>query len=84
MCVACDYVLFDSTEDSGENAPRYAFVIKFQFTATSWNPHAVFMDERIGRPPVDLSEGVGHKYITYHTEVDFDALLGFMFEGWDA
>ena len=76
MCTGASYKLHDIGPSK-----RYLFTFEFQFTSTSWNPEVTFIDERTGRPPEDLTTGVGYKYITYHKEVDFDALLDFTFEG---
>jgi len=60
---------------------RYAFTYTFQHNLDTWNPTAVFKDNRIGKPPPFLVNGVGIKYIPYHRPVDFNLLLGFVVSG---
>jgi len=56
---------------------NYFMTFTFQHNPDTWNPTAVFIDDRTGRPPEDLVEDEGYKYIRYHKEVNFTKALGF-------
>jgi len=56
---------------------NYFMSFAFQHDPDTWNPTAVFIDDRTGRPPDDLIEGLGYKYIRYHREKNFVKELGF-------
>ena len=60
---------------------RYEFQFEFQYRPDTWNPTAVFQDERTNAPPPGLVEGVGYKYIRKHPEVDFEAIMGMRVQG---
>jgi hypothetical protein len=60
-----------------EGTGYYFMTYTFQHDPDTWNPTAVFIDDRTGRPPADLVEGTGYKYIRYHREVHFARELGF-------
>lgn len=60
---------------------KYFMTFTFQNDADTWNPTAVFIDDRTDRPPEGLVEGVGYKYIRYHKEVNFVRELGFFVIG---
>lgn len=53
----------------------------FQHNPDTWNPTAVFIDNRTDKPPEDLIPGVGFKQIRYQREIDFSAALGFAIIG---
>lgn len=76
MCTGATYELHDIGPPK-----QYIISFEFQYTSKGWNPLATFIDERTGRPPTDLQAGVGYKWVTYHTEVNFDDKLNFIFEG---
>ena len=56
---------------------NYFMTFTFQHDPDTWNPTAVFIDDRTGRPPEDLVEDEGYKYIRYHKSKNFAAELGF-------
>lgn len=61
---------------------RYHFGFEFQHNSDTWDPMAVFIDSRTGRPPVGLVEDVGYKRVSRHREVNFNAAFNAFFEGW--
>lgn len=61
--------------------PAFFMTFNFQHNPDTWNPTAVFIDDRDNKPPRGLVPGVGYKYIRYHREVDFNAALGFAIIG---
>lgn len=67
------------TEVTWDYRMRGQFFMEFQFqhNPDTWNPTAIFIDDRTGRPPEGVVPGLGYKYIRYHTEVNFPSKLGF-------
>lgn len=59
----------------------YHMSFQFQHNPDTWNPTAVFIDERTGRPPENLVAGEGYQYIRYHKAVNFIQKLGFLLIG---
>ena len=55
--------------------PYFFVTFTFQHNPDTWNPTAVFIDDRTSRPPQGLVPGVGYKYVRYHREIDFDSAL---------
>lgn len=55
----------------------YFMTFTFEHNEDTWNPTAVFIDDRTGRPPEGLVEDAGYKYIRYHREKNFVSELGF-------
>jgi hypothetical protein len=74
MCTDVTWEYRDKKEGTG----YYFMTYTFQHDPDTWNPTAVFIDDRTGRPPEGLVEGSGYKYIRYHREVDFVRELGFL------
>lgn len=64
-----------------EETNMYHIALQFQHNKDTWNPTAVFIDDRTGRPPENLVSGEGYQYIRYHKAVNFTARLGFSFLG---
>jgi hypothetical protein len=62
-------------------AGMYFMSFEFQHDPDTWNPGAVFIDERTGRPPENLLPGIGYKSIRYHKEANFVRELGFFVVG---
>jgi len=60
---------------------NYFMSFTFQHNPDTWNPTAVFIDERTEKPPPGLVAGTGYKYIRYHREVNFVRELGFYVVG---
>ena len=69
---------------------RWRYVMEFQYNPDTWNPLAIFIDDRTGRPPAAglTDAGVtfgpdagGIKKIRRYTEADFGALVGTTFFG---
>jgi hypothetical protein len=75
LCTACAWRPLDGGAD------RYEFSIEFQHNPDTWDPTAVFIDERTSKPPVNLLAGYGYKTIQRLTGVDFDAVLGTTIQG---
>ena len=58
---------------------RYFFTFEFQRNPDTWDPTAVFIDDRTQRPPANLkdnSEETGFKTIQYLPGVDFNEVIG--------
>lgn len=80
MCTEVTWEYRDTQPDSGNPAYRsslYFMTFSFQHNPDTWNPSVVFIDDRTNRPPSNLEENQGYKYIRYHREVDFKIELGF-------
>ena len=60
-----------------DGVEKYRYQIEFQFNKDTWNPTAVFIDDRTQKPPPNLVEGIGYKTIEWHEAVDFAAILGY-------
>lgn len=75
MCTACAWRPIDGFND------RYEFTIEFQHNPDTWDPTAVFIDDRTGKPPADLVQGTGYKTIPKHIGVDFEQALGARIQG---
>lgn len=78
LCTAVTWKLCDA---SNPQAMRYYMTFEFQFNEDSWDPVAVFIDERTGRPPKGLVEGTGYKVIQYQPDVDIEQVLGVPYQG---
>lgn len=52
---------------------QYAMSFEFQHNPDTWLPTAIFHDQRIGRPPANLVDGIGFKSIHNQAEVNFEA-----------
>lgn len=76
MCVGVKWKPLDRRTPN-----RYVFEFEFQYNPDTWNPTAVFNDERTGKPPVGLVEGTGYKYIRKHREVNFEQVIGTRIQG---
>lgn len=74
MCTAASWKMAD-IGDTGD-IMRFFFTFEFQHNPDTWDPTAIFIDDRSGKPPADLVENVGYRTIEYETGVDFDALIG--------
>ncbi len=72
ICTAATWKFLDV--NSSPN--RYLFTFEFQFNPDGWSPTVVFIDDRTGKPPANLVEGVGYKKIDKHVQVDFEAIIG--------
>jgi len=76
MCTNVTWTLYDRDTQN-----RYLMTFEFQHNPDSWNPTAVFIDERTGRPPVDLVEDEGYKYIRKHDAINFERVIGTRIQG---
>jgi len=54
-----------------ESVYRWLFHFEFQLNRATWDPTAVFIDARQGKPPPGLVANVGYKTIKYQGEIDF-------------
>jgi hypothetical protein len=72
LCTSVGWKLFDR----GEGPMTYRFELEFQYKGDGWDPTAVFIDERTGRPPAGLVIDVGYKTIPYLGEANFEEVLG--------
>lgn len=62
-------------------ASNYFMTFVFQHEEDSWNPTAIFIDDRTSRPPKDLVDGQGIKTLRYFRAVNFVSELGFFVIG---
>lgn len=62
---------------------RYHMLFEFQHNPDGWDPWAVFIDARTGRPPKFLVDGVGKKQIQYLKETAFEEEFGAIMDGWN-
>lgn len=76
-CWMCTEVQFQMVKPG-----RYKFKFEFQLNLDTWDPQAVFIDQRTGRPPPNLVPGEGYKQIPYNARVNFPAVFGTIFEGY--
>lgn len=79
----CTEVGFDVAGNTGQpmaGTTRYLFNFQWQHNPDTWDPTAVFVDNRTGRPPSDLIDGFGRRTIKYHERIDFEAYFGATFE----
>ena len=67
------------TECSWEYVERGRFLMGFTFqhNPDTWNPVAMFIDDRTDKPPLNLVLGKGLQMIKYHKAVNFTDQLGF-------
>ena len=75
LCTACNYRPYDGTNG------RYEFSIEFQHNPDGWDPTAVFLDDRTGKPPSGLVQGTGYKTVSRYQLVDFEAIIGARLQG---
>lgn len=76
-CWMCTEVMFAAVKPG-----RYKFKFEFQLNLDTWDPEAIFIDQRTGRPPPNLVPGEGYKQIPYNARVNFPAIFGTLFEGY--
>lgn len=76
-CWMCTEVMFNMVKPG-----RYKFKFEFQLNLDTWDPEAIFTDSRTGRPPPNLVPGDGYKQIPYNARVNFPAVFGTLFEGY--
>lgn len=60
----------------------YKMKFEFQHNPDTWQPTAVYIDSKTGKPPAGLIPGVGSRQIEYHDEIDFNNFFRATFEGW--
>lgn len=77
MCTEVTWEAIDANNN-------YKMKLEFQHNPDTWQPTAVFNDQRNGRPPSDMVEGAGYRQIEYHEEIDFNNYFQTQFEGWVA
>lgn len=73
----CTEVMFNIVKPG-----RYKFKFEFQLNLDTWDPEAIFIDQRTGRPPPGLVPGVGYKQLPYNARANFPAMFGTLFEGY--
>ena len=71
MCTNISWTLLDRWV-----SPRYWLLYEFQHNEDTWDPTAVFIDSRTGRPATELVAGTGYKTIQFARGVDFEAIVG--------
>lgn len=75
MCTGMYWELFDR----GTN--RYTVNFEFQHNPDTWDPTAVYIDEKTQKPPVNLVVGEGIKTIQWHGAVNFEGVIGARVQG---
>lgn len=60
---------------------KFEFTYVFQHNPDGWNPTIVFIDERTGKPPPNLVEGIGYKKVTMYLATDFENAFGVRSQG---
>lgn len=78
MCVGVSWKIHDA---GTAGSVKYFMSFEFQHNPDTWNPTAIFIDERTGKPPKDLVLGTGIKYIRRHEEVNFEQVIGTNLQG---
>lgn len=61
--------------DLGSSPQKHTFTFTFQYRAQGWLPKVWFIDERTGRPPADVVEGVGTQLVDVFTYLEFNDLF---------
>ncbi len=59
---------------------KYRMSFEFQHNPDTWQPTAVFVDRRTGKPPAELVPGFGYVQVPYHEKLDFNAYFQSNFE----
>ncbi len=77
MCTEVTWEYRDTQRSGETQVSLYFMTFTFQHSEDTWNPTVVFIDDRTNRPPENLIEGEGYKYIRYHKEMNFKKELGF-------
>lgn len=88
MCMSASWVIVGYNAETNTN--RYKFTVEMQHNPDTWDPTAVFIDERTHRPPVGLIEEgqalpagqlePGIKTIPYQDSAEFNDLFAVFFE----
>ncbi len=89
MCTEVQWHRLGVTTVGTKAVPRYKFSFEFQYNPDTWNPFAVFIDDRTGRPPPGLyapgtqpdGTAPGWLYVPYHRTVNFNSAFAAYFEG---
>ena len=77
LCTNADYTWLSRTAPEAA-ADLAQLMLVFQYKETTWDPDALFIDERNGKPPKDLVEDVGFKTVQYQPSADFGTILGLL------
>lgn len=77
LCVGASWELLKSAGAS----TKYDFEFEFQHNPDTWDPTAVFIDDRTGKPPVNLVQDKGFKVVRVLGETDFEAIVGGRIQG---
>lgn len=81
LCAEVAYYIMGMGTKGSKRIPRYRFSMEFQHNPDTWDATLVFLDQRTGRPPPGLVDGVGIKSIPYLEGINFDLVLNASFEG---
>jgi len=76
LCTSAGWEIVDASSPN-----RYHMTFEFQHNPDTWNPQVVFIDNRTGKPPVDLVEGDGFKTVRVHDEENFESIIGTRIQG---
>jgi len=82
MCTEVGWSVCNTRQQDDGTPPRYHFDFEFQLNPEGWQPTAVFVDQRTGKPPPNLEEDVGYKTIPYYRTRNFSEAFESYFEGW--
>lgn len=71
LCTKADY----EYRDIEASPPIVEFVFEFQENPEGWDPDVIYVDQRTGKPPPGLVEGVGFKTLEVYQRRDFAHFL---------
>ena len=71
ICMGAGFV----PHDLGADPKKYKFTFDFQFDPSGWEPLAVYIDERTGKPPENLVNGTGYKTVVYRPQQEYNTLF---------
>lgn len=59
---------------------QYKMRFQFQHNPDTWQPTAIFADQRTGKPPVNIVDGFGRVTVPYHGRLNFNNFFASTFE----
>lgn len=70
------WIVMAITGRSEDGGVSYIVTYELQYRADGWEQAAVYVDTQTGRPPSDLLDDVGKKFVQEHEEADFNTMFG--------
>jgi len=71
LCTNADFV----AHDLGADPKEYKFTFGFQYNVIGWLAELTYIDERTGKPPPDIVDGTGHKFVAFRPQQEFNTLF---------